>query len=123
MNNNFKLYDEICETGLKWLLWHVEEGHNPICLTDIDIHDKGDLWFLSTVAWVTAITDVQIYFKGNPFNFLYLKWFKKYKFLHYTLRGFDMYTISVPDFEMELVHVFNRFITILDDIYTAYYER
>jgi len=123
MNEKFKLYDEICATGLKWLLWHVEEGHNPMCVSNIDIHDKGDLWFLSTLAWVDSITDVKVYFKGSPFAYLYLKWFKKYKYLHYTNWGFDMFVISVPDFEIELAHVFNRFITIFDEIYTAYYER
>ena len=108
MDEKFKLYDEICETSLKWLLWHINEGHNPICLTDIDSHDKGDLWLLSICTWVDSITDVKFYFRGNPFTYFYLKWFKKYKYLHYTITGFDMYTISVPAFEMELVHVFNK---------------
>lgn len=123
MDEQFKLYDEICETGIKWLLYHIEQGRNLICLSDIDPHDKEDLWFLSIASWVNTLADVKFYFTGNIFTFIYLKYFKKYKFLYYTLKGFDMFNISVPDFEIELIHVFNKFPSVLGDIYEIYYER
>lgn len=123
MDEKFKLYDEICETGIKWLFYHIDQGRNPICLIDIDPSDKEDLWFLSMASWVQALSDAEFYFKGNIFTFIRLKYFKKYKFLHYTIDGFDMFNIIVPDFESEIVQVFNKFPTILGEIYETYYER
>jgi len=123
MDEKFKMYDEICETGIKWLLYHIEHHGESICLSNIDPHDHEDLWFVSVASYVNSIAKVKFYFTGSIFTFIYLKYFKKYKFLHYTLTGFDMFNISVPDFEIELVRGFNKYLTILGEIYETYYER
>ena len=123
MQEKFQLYDEICETGIKWLLFNFERAQLPICIKTIGINNKEDLWFCCITRSFDTFINTPTYFTGSWIKFLILKYIKGFKFLHYTFKLKNKFIIDAEVFEIEIVKTFNKFPYILGDIYDEYYKR
>ena len=123
MDDKFKVYDEIVSTATQWLMCFMTDHNQDICFTDVDWHDEEDLCILSVASWLPLITGRKIYYKGNIFTYLILKYIKHYKILQW--RKFDMDTaeIVLPEFEKELMLALSKHPSLLAEIYQQYYKR
>lgn len=122
MDDKFKLYDEICETGVKWLLCKIKEEGKPLCVSNISLFAKEDMWVLSVLRWVDVMSRAKTYYSGSIIKFLILKYFKRFKFLKYAFNTKDKFIINAKEFGIEIVKVFDKLPFILGDIYEEYYK-
>ncbi len=123
MDEKFKEYDTICATVTQWLLYNLTEHPEPFCITNIDADDKEDLCILSIISFLQALTDRTISYNGGFWNYIRLKYFKKFKFLHRGRTLIPVFILDIHKFEQELMLSINKHPSILAEIYDEYYRR
>ena len=123
MEKNYKFYDQICTTGLKWLIYNAKENGKKICFTNIDSIDNEDKWLLSLAAAQSLLDGTKFYVHINFADYLALKYKYKFKFLKYTLMPNKYFVINGYEFEKEIADSFEINRVVLSEIYNEYYRR
>lgn len=123
MEKNYKFYDQICMTGLKWLIYNAKENEKKICFTNINSIDNEDKWLLSLAAAQNLMDGTKFYVHINFADYLALKYKYKFKFLKYCLRPNKYFIIDGYEFEKEIADSFEINRIVLSEIYNEYYRR
>jgi len=124
MEINYKKYDEICATGIQWLIYNRRQNINhTICFTCIDSTDYEDKWLLTIADSLRTIEKTEIYVHINIADYLYLKYWQGFKFLKYAFNIKKYCIIDGFEFENEVAMAHNENRAILGRIYKEYYSR
>ena len=120
---DYKKYDQICATGVQWLLYNKQKGPNHIlCFTNIDSYDNADKWLLSIARAVEVLDGTNIYVHIGFIDYLALKYKHKFK-IKYAFKKSRYCVIDGQAFENEIIENFEESRMILEKIYNEYYRR
>ena len=101
---------------------NLKEKHSDICLTQVD-KSKTSKWMLCIARVYNNVYGNDVYMCTNFFNFLYLKFIKRFTFLKRLTNYIPIFPIVPKDFAKELTESMNLDSSIIDCVYDEYYNR
>lgn len=122
MEEKEKLYDAILTEGARWMSYQRKlyiDTADGIGIRHVYLN-KAYYGFLK-MAEIFATYGESFYVGGNFFRYLYLKYIKKFRFLKWAWRK-DVVYLDYAVFLYELTNHFNKPFSIVQDIYSYYYE-
>ena len=121
---DYGFYDSIDNTATRWLAWNLKE-HKKIGFKCIDGSRLQELWLLCMARNLNIYSEEVIYIKTSLFNYLWLRFFKKFKFLRkYRKRKHqDVFLIDGITFIEEVAEACNATVDVIANIYVIYYKR
>jgi len=118
------LYDGIDTYTLK-VLYLLKDKTNFLVVDNIGKEEKY-LWFLNMTGNLSKISSYKCYFKGKFREYLYFKYIKKFKYLHWykkLKKDYSLVEIDANEFIKEMTSMFNVDENIVADIYNINYKR
>ena len=121
---DYGFYDSIDNTATRWLAWNLNE-HKKIGFTYIDGSRPQELWLLCMARNLNIYSEKVVYIKTSLFNYLWLRFFKKFKFLrkYRKHKHQDVFLIDGIAFIEEVAEACNATVDVIADIYEIYYKR
>ena len=122
MEETYKLYDSINTMAVRWLTYNTEKGNKKIGIKNFKKNNIYHMWFLHMMENYSIFNNYcNYYIDGNIFIFLYLRFIKKIKHIHYKLFQRNIKMIDVRIFIDELCLSFNQDSKIIEEIYKSYW--
>ena len=121
---DYGFYDSIDNTATRWLAWNLNE-HKKIGFCCTFGGNQQELWLLCMARNLNIYSEEVIYIQTSIFNYLWLKYIKKFKFLRkYNARKHqDVFLIDGIAFIEQVAEACGATIDTIADIYETYYRR
>ena len=121
---DYGFYDSIDNTATRWLAWNLNE-HKKIGFKYIDGSRFEELWLLCMARNLNIYSEEVVYIKTSLLNYLWLRFFKKFKFLrrYHAREHQDVFLIDGIAFIEEVAEACNATVDIIANIYEIYYKR
>ena len=121
---DYGFYDSIDNTATRWLAWNLQE-HKKIGFDCINAFDPKSLWLMSMARNLYIYSKTNFYIKSSFFDYLWLRFIKKFKFLRYyhKKKHSDVFLIDAIAFIEEVANTCNATPEIIEEIYDTYYRR
>ena len=121
---DYGFYDSIDNTATRWLAWNLQE-HKKIGFTCINASNVKDLWLMHMAQNLYVYSETLMYIKTPFFDYLWLRFIKKFKFLRYyrKRKHEDVFLIDAVAFTEEVTKACNTTTDVIEKIYDTYYRR
>ena len=121
MEEKEKFYDAVLTEGARWMALRYQMLKDITGLGLVKPKLNKTTYGFLAIARIYNTYIGNFYIKTNIFTYFYLKFIKKFKFLKLAPKDGVEY-IDQKIFLTELVEHFNKPISLIEEIYTYYYE-